>query len=282
MNFCRNILSSPATKTLWKNPNPNSNFGAQTIAFDFSRVDFEKSEVILKFKRKSTDMKTIEIRLNDGENEVCVGSSSYFFWRKYTLSKTGLVVDTGGYTSTYPEIKSDNSCAIPVELKIRGGGWGSLYYKLFKNPFVKGFSACRQSGKRWNLMGFCRNILPGGSKTPFPAGYKFKTGELAKSSSATFSIPSGCIPLTLKVVANGSGSWSDPWITIKDNNDKNIFYLHPGKNNEVNYSIGTPVDLMSLYNWDFDALATVNKFTVSNNKSSWTLSIVAWLEKAGV
>lgn len=152
MNFCRNILSSPATKTLWKNPNPNSNFGAQTIAFDFSRVDFEKSEVILKFKRKSTDMKTIEIRLNDGENEVCVGSSSYFFWRKYTLSKTGLVVDTGGYTSTYPEIKSDNSCAIPVELKIRGGG-GSLYYKLFKNPFVKGFSACRQSGKRWNLMG---------------------------------------------------------------------------------------------------------------------------------
>lgn len=121
MNFCRNILSSPATKTLWKNPNPNSNFGAQTIAFDFSRVDFEKSEVILKFKRKSTDMKTIEIRLNDGENEVCVGSSSYFFWRKYTLSKTGLVVDTGGYTSTYPEIKSDNSCAIPVELKIRGG-----------------------------------------------------------------------------------------------------------------------------------------------------------------
>lgn len=172
--------------------------------------------------------------------------------------------------------------SVTMWLEKKSGGGGSLYCKLFKNPFVKGFSACRQSGKRWNLMGFCRNILPGGSKTPFPAGYKFKTGELAKSSSATFSIPSGCIPLTLKVVANGSGSWSDPWITIKDNNDKNIFYLHPGKNNEVNYSIGTPVDLMSLYNWDFDALATVNKFTVSNNKSSWTLSIVAWLEKAGV
>ena len=142
MNFCRNILSSPATKTLWKNPNPNSNFGAQTIAFDFSRVDFEKSEVILKFKRKSTDMKTIEIRLNDGENEVCVGSSSYFFWRKYTLSKTGLVVDTGGYTSTYPEIKSDNSCAIPVELKIRG--WGVVCTTNYlKTLLLKAFSYLR-------------------------------------------------------------------------------------------------------------------------------------------
>ena len=129
MNFCKNILgNSVGVKSLWKNPNPNSNFGAQTIAFDFSRVDFEKSEVILKFKRKSTDTKTIEIRLNDGENEVCIGSSSYFFWRKYTLSKTGVVIASGGYTSTYPEIKSDNSCAIPVELKIRGGGVRNLLY----------------------------------------------------------------------------------------------------------------------------------------------------------
>lgn len=147
MNFCRNILSgSSAAKTLWKNPNPNSNFGAQTIAFDFSRVDFEKSEVILKFKRKSTDMKTIEIRLNDGENEVCVGSSSYFFWRKYTLSKTGLVVDTGGYTSTYPEIKSDNSCAIPVELKIRG--WGVVCTTNYlKTLLLKAFRRAANLGR---------------------------------------------------------------------------------------------------------------------------------------
>lgn len=122
-------------KILWENPAPNSNFGAQTIACDFSKVDFEKTEIILKFKRKTTDTKTIDIRLNEGLNEVCVGSSSYFFWRKYTLSKTGLVVDTGGYTSTYPEIKADNSCAIPVELKISVVG----ALKQSKKPFVKGF-----------------------------------------------------------------------------------------------------------------------------------------------
>lgn len=90
---------------------------------DFSKVDFEKTEIILKFKRKATDTKTIEIRLNEGENEVCVGNSSYFYWRKYTLSKTGVVIASGGYTSTYPEIKADNSCAIPIELKKSGGGY---------------------------------------------------------------------------------------------------------------------------------------------------------------
>ncbi|MCH1940043.1 hypothetical protein [Holdemania massiliensis] len=123
MNFSKNILTnSNQARTIWKNPAPNSNYGAQTISYDFSHTDFQKSEVILKFKKSVKDTATYEIRLNEGFNEVCVGSSSYFFWRKYTLSKTGLVVDTGGYTSTYPEIKSDNSCAIPVELKIRGGG----------------------------------------------------------------------------------------------------------------------------------------------------------------
>lgn len=122
---------------LWENPAPNSNFGAQTIACDFSKVDFEKTEIILKFKRKATDTKTIEIRLNEGENEVCVGNSSYFYWRKYTLSKTGVVIASGGYTSTYPEIKADNSCAIPIELKKSGWGGISSYFKLFKNPFVK-------------------------------------------------------------------------------------------------------------------------------------------------
>ena len=52
MNFCKNILgNSVGVKSLWKNPAPNSNFGAQTIACDLSNVDFSKSAVILKFKR---------------------------------------------------------------------------------------------------------------------------------------------------------------------------------------------------------------------------------------
>ena len=74
MNFCRNISnSSNAEKTLWKNLNPSSNFGAQTISCDLSNVDFSKSAVILKFKKGAKEEKTYEIRLNEGLNEVCVG-----------------------------------------------------------------------------------------------------------------------------------------------------------------------------------------------------------------
>lgn len=146
MNFCKNILgNSVGVKSLWKNPAPNSNFGAQTIACDLSNVDFSKSAVILKFKRGVKEEKTYEIRLNEGLNEVCVGSYSYFYWRKYTLSKTGVVVESGGYTDTYPKVETNNSFIVPIELKIRGGVVCTTNY--LKTLLLKAFRRAANLGR---------------------------------------------------------------------------------------------------------------------------------------
>ena len=297
MNFCRNILnSSNAAKTLWKNLSPSSNFGAQTISCDLSHVDFEKSEVILKFKRKSTDTKTIEIRLNEGENEVCVGNSSYFFWRKYTLSKTGVAVASGGYTSTYPEIKTDNSCATPIELKIRGGG---RKFSLFNRVYAP-FEHLR---KKVSLMGFCRNILPNGSgKNPFP-GYELKVGELCSlpalttndSSARILNIPAGCIPVCIRMDAtfkanSGKGETPDLVLDVRDNNGNILFRACRNGAGQI-YNNGTAyLCPLGAYNGDLERAKTCTQIHVrAHNDSAWLYSdyqygkvaVTMWLEKVG-
>ena len=205
---------------LWENPAPNSNFGAQTIACDFSKVDFEKTEIILKFKRKATDTKTIEIRLNEGENEVCVGNSSYFYWRKYTLSKTGVVIASGGYTSTYPEIKADNSCAIPIELKKSGGGVlvrTSNYLKTLLLSLISHFQLTRKPARKE-----VSDMLFGGNKSSKKSGgiekYQRFRGNYAKDFFARYkdqpgwetNLPDSYFNMKQNVNFNNGSSISDP------------------------------------------------------------------------
>lgn len=285
-------------KILWENPAPNSNFGAQTIACDFSKVDFEKTEIILKFKRKTTDTKTIDIRLNEGLNEVCVGSSSYFFWRKYTLSKTGLVVDTGGYTSTYPEIKADNSCAIPVELKISGGGLNSLKSLLLR-AFSHFLPALKPIRKEVPNMLFGGN--KSGGKSSYP-GYELKTGVLcslpqvnqSNTARRSLAIPAGCIPICIKCSGtwncySGKGETSNLGISISDNNGKS--FLNVNKNSGpqwMNISNGFYLYPLGAYDNDVEAAATINRIDVNTwgnggmyDATTGKLEITAWLEKTG-
>ncbi len=289
-------------KILWENPAPNSNFGAQTIPYDFSRIDFQKSEVILKFKRKTTDTKTIDIRLNEGLNEVCVGSSSYFFWRKYTLSKTGLVVDTGGYTSTYPEIKADNSCAIPVELKISGGRLNSLKSLLLR-AFSHFLPALKPVRKEVPNMLFGGN--KSGGKSSFP-GYELKTGVLCSLPALTtnspdaraLSIPAGCIPLCVKVepefrANSGKGETSELILTIYDNNNNKYYTCSRNGSGWVSGGTSNVQYLcpLGVYDFDLEAASTINVIYIRAYNSQTNLysdykygrtSVTMWLEKTGI
>ena len=276
MNFCRNISnSSNAEKTLWKNLNPSSNFGAQTISCDLSNVDFSKSAVILKFKKGAKEEKTYEIRLNEGLNEVCVGSYSYFYWRKYTLSKTGVVVESGGYTDTYPKVETNNSLIIPVELKIRGGGK--------KSPLFKGFFAILSHFEtRWHKMSFCKNILPIGSKSPYPAGYTLKKGTLCTGSSTiTAAMLKGCIPLSVKVkgeTGNGTVA-SHPAITT---NLGSVQIYNAAYSGSGMYS--GPVNGVYDLEMMFDDFLNITQVSFDDNPYGLynrSITVVKWLEPKG-
>lgn len=122
--------------------------------------------------------------------------------------------------------------SVTMWLEKKSGG-GSLYCKLFKNPFVKGFSACCRSGKRWRSMNFCRNILPasGGVKRLF----LFKDGDQCTS------VTGGWINT---VVGNG-GSYSASisetlYIGGSGNGTK---YFQPAKN--------LPDDVLKKYDYVF-------------------------------
>lgn len=190
------------------------------------------------------------------------------------------------------------TCTVWLE-KNRGG---SLYCKLFKNPFVKGFSALRQSGKRWNLMGFCRNILPGNAGgNPFP-GYKLKTGVLCSLPQVTqsniarrsLSIPANCIPICIKCSGtwncySGKGETSNLGMSITDNNGR--AFVNVNKNSGPQWmSLNTPFYLNPLgaYNDDLEAASTINRIDINTwgnggmyDATTGKLEVTAWLEKIG-
>lgn len=132
-----NTGSGGEIEIIFQNTQATSNFGATTIAHDLSLMDFINDELILKFKRTKSESVIYEIRLNKGENNVCIGNSSQFYWRKFTVNDTGINVGTGGETSTYPKITDDNQYIIPLEIRIQKSA-GSLSGKtyLFKDGIL--------------------------------------------------------------------------------------------------------------------------------------------------
>lgn len=113
------IAGAGEIEVIFQNSSPTSNFGQTTISYDLNSMDFVNDELILKFKRQKAESIIYEIRLNQGENNVCIGNRSQFYWRKFTVSNTGIAIAVGGETSTYPKITEDNQYIIPLEILIQ-------------------------------------------------------------------------------------------------------------------------------------------------------------------
>ena len=183
-------------------------------------------------------------------------------------------------------ITSDIKLTCTVWLEKKFGGGGSLYYKLFKNPFVKGFSACCKSGKRWNLMGFCRNILPGNAGgNPFP-GYKLKTGTLFSGGFQTFTWDkSKIIPLIIHINCSGGGNYYTARRAYFNLNNisKTILYLEDIDPGSCRGS--TESDICTLSFATLEQLQNIDScsFTQSGggNGFSLTAQCTMWLEKVG-
>ena len=176
--------------------------------------------------------------------------------------------------------------SVTVWLEKNRGGGGSLHYKLFKNPFVKGFSACCKSGKRWNLMGFCRNILPGNAGgNPFP-GYKLKTGTLFSGGFQTFTWDkSKIIPLIIHINCSGGGNYYTARRAYFNLNNisKTILYLEDIDPGSCRGS--TESDICTLSFATLEQLQNIDScsFTQSGggNGFSLTAQCTMWLEKVG-
>ena len=131
-------------------------------------------------------------------------------------------------------------------------------------------------------MGFSRNILPTGNKSPYPAGYDIKKGTLCTGSSTiTAAMLNGCIPLSVKVAGStGRGTvGSRPMITT---NLGSVQIYSVGYSGDNNHS--KPVDGVYDLEMMFDDFLNITQVSFDDNQYGLynrSITVVKWLEPKG-
>ena len=131
-------------------------------------------------------------------------------------------------------------------------------------------------------MGFCRNILSGGNKSPYPAGYTLKKGTLCTGSSTiTAAMLKGCIPLSVSVTGTtGNGTvGSRPMITT---NLGSVQIYKVGYSGSGMYS--APVNGVYDLEMMFDDFLNITQVSFDDNQYGLynrSITVVKWLEKVG-
>ena len=141
----------------------------------------------------------------------------------------------------------------------------------------------------------------GKGKNPFP-GYQLKVGELCSlpalstndSSARALSIPTGCIPLCVKVepefrANSGNGETPNLYIVIYDNNNK--YYYYAWRNSSGWVSGGSKTQYLcpiGAYDGDVEAASAIKTiYARAYNGAGWAysdykygkISVTMWLEK---
>lgn len=151
-----------------------------------------------------------------------------------------------------------------------------------KSPLFKGFFAPLRSEKRWLVMGFSRNILPAGNKSPYPAGYELKKGTLCTGSATiTAAMLKGCIPLSVKVTGTtGNGTVaSRPMITT---NLGSVQIYNVGYSGSGMYS--GPVNGVYDLEMMFEDFLNITQVSFDDNLYGLynrSITVVKWLEPKG-
>ena len=198
-------------------------------------------------------------------------------------------VFTGVYVECWRQNDVNKSYVICTYVTRKKIGGGSLYYKLFKNPFVKGFFIPSNSGKRWNLMGFCRNILPGG-KSPFP-GYvlHFAEGQHPTIKGSINTVVTWdnkkIIPLMISGTVNGGwreNRYAHFDLYLNNINTVGVYDCRPMTSYSAgSVSINMSINLL-LYR-TIEELKSINtiKFNRTDGDVGFTWYCTMWLEKVG-
>ncbi|MEG0164374.1 hypothetical protein [Anaerorhabdus sp.] len=130
-------------------------------------------------------------------------------------------------------------------------------------------------------------VLGVGAKSIYPVGYKYKRGSLLETNTL-MNIPSDVIPLTIQL--NGaSGGALNYALSLDANPTKTLFSFSGYGTGNYNGggSFGTTfINLLALYDFDFDKLKQVKTITENVSFRSGSMSranfkIVEWLEKVG-
>lgn len=126
-------------------------------------------------------------------------------------------------------------------------------------------------------------IMGAKTKSIFPPGYKLKTGTLV-SGSSSITMPTNIIPVAISA-GYVFGSVRDAYVLLKDNLGKQLFYETEGYSGDGSATLyNTRIDLMGLYNYDFEILKGVKTITWTTSATAHkvpNISVVAWLEKSG-
>ena len=132
-------------------------------------------------------------------------------------------------------------------------------------------------------MGFSRNILPAGNKSPFPAGYKVVKGvkSLLEVEEST-----NLFPLAIKVSdAEGNASYASQGnynvkfgeTTLMSGN------YQGGGSNEFRNGYGI-LSILDAVDWNFTEILNKSNRITASGTGAWkiTITVISWLEKAGV
>lgn len=106
------------SKVAWENASPASTMGAQTIPIDLSTWD--DVEIVIG----NNNNKMACVRMKPGDTANLYTSGAYTYYRRYTISETGVTI-ANGYTGVASAAEVDNNAAKPFIIyarKIIGGG----------------------------------------------------------------------------------------------------------------------------------------------------------------
>lgn len=128
-------------------------------------------------------------------------------------------------------------------------------------------------------------VIGVGSKSIYPAGYKYKRGNILETTTI-MTISENIIPLTIQLNGSSGGALNYA-LSLDANPVKNIFSFSGYGTGNYNGggSFGTTfINLLALYNFDFDELKLVKTITEnvsfrSGSMSRTSFKIVEWLEK---
>lgn len=131
-------------------------------------------------------------------------------------------------------------------------------------------------------MGFSRNILPTGNKSPYPAGYDIKKGTLCTGSSTiTAAMLNGCIPLSVRVTGTTGNGTVASRPTIATNLGSVQIY-------KVGYSgsgfYSGPMEGVYDLEMMFDDFLNITQVSFDDNQYGLynrSITVVKWLEPKG-